>query len=522
MGYSGKTYQIACDEGGLVGQANVDLIAPNAMLDSTRNLNLNKDARQKRGGTAHVNASAFSGTPQVMGLYDFRLFSGTQFIITATKDGKVYKDDSNTIKTGMSTSNYFAFETFEDELFICDGETRPQTWDGAAASTSNITSIPSDWTGTNFPQWILKHGYGNSERMWAFGCPETPTTVYASANGDGNDFSDGNVITINIETADGFGLVGAIEFGDRIIAFGKNQSYVIDDTDSTPANWGYTTAQWRGGVANWKLLVKTPNDLVAMAEDGNIYSVISAQTYGDYKKASLSKPAFMDLWIQENIDLSKFAQFHANYDPNLRAIKFFMCRDGYTENNVCLCYFVDSSPAGAWMIHENRSYDSGYDASASAKIRAAAGDYQLYTGNYGGIVWKLEQTAKNDNSNAFDGRFKTPNLNFENSRTSKNFARAWVVAQPESSETDVTLDWWVDGKTQTQQIVTLAAAGAALDAFVLDTDVLGGDQIIDFPVDLKQNGRRIQFEIGNNVINQDFFISQVLVDFKPLGEEAGA
>ena len=357
--------------------------------------------------------------------------------------------------------------------------------------------------------------------MWAFGCLSTPNTVYASENGDANDFSDANVTTIHIETTDGFGIVGAVEFGDRLMAFGKNQSFIIDDTDSSTANWGYSAAQWSGGTANFRLLVKTPNDIVSMTESGNIYSVMSAQSYGDYKKASLTKPAFMDVWIQENIKLSLIDQFHAVYDKNLRAVKFFMTRNGYTENNVALVYFIDRPPNEAWSIHENLSNASGYNASASASIRVGTGDHKVYTGDYDGIVWKLEQTSKNDNNNAIDGRFKTPNLNFDNSRIKKNYARAYIIAQPESVSTDLTLDWWVDGKTQTQRIITLGASGAVLDSFVLDTDVLGGDEVIDFPVNLKQNGKRLQIELANNVTDQDFFISEIQVDFKPLGAEAG-
>jgi hypothetical protein len=183
MGYTGNTFQILCSKGGLNGGKNIDAIKPEAMLSPTRNINLNENGRGKRGGTAHLYNAALTGTPNIMGLYDFTLVDTTQFIIAACKDGKVYKDDTNTIKTGMSTTNWFSFETFENELFICDGASKPQTWDGSAASTSDITSVPTDWTGSNYPQQLIKHGRGVSERLWAVGFSGTPQNVYASANG---------------------------------------------------------------------------------------------------------------------------------------------------------------------------------------------------------------------------------------------------------------------------------------------------------------------------------------------------
>ena len=55
-----------------------------------------------------------------------------------------------------------------------------------------------------------------------------PYTVYASdvSIGDNSTEADfvNNVVTIYVDTADGFGVVNAVEFGDRLILFGENQS----------------------------------------------------------------------------------------------------------------------------------------------------------------------------------------------------------------------------------------------------------------------------------------------------------
>jgi len=515
MGYRGQTYQIPCNRGGLVHNPNIDLIDPVSMVYPSRNINLDENGRRKRGGTAHVYASAFSNAPRIMGLYDFILRNGNQFLIVATNLGEIYKDDTTTIKTGMSTTTHFSFETFDNELFICDGYSRPQTWDGSAASTSDITSIPSDWTGSNFPKQLIKHGRGVSERLWAIGCPSTPHTVYASANGDGKNFSDANVVTINIETGDGFGIVGAAEFGDRLICFGKKQAYIIDDSDSDTANWGYVAAQWEGGAAHHRVIVKTPNDLIAMMEDGEIYSITAVQSYGDYKAASITRPSFMNRWIKEYVNLSYIDDFHAIYDPILRAIKFFVVRNGQTEVDTALVYFIDKPPQEAWAIHDNQSSNSGYSASCSALIRVSAGSYQIYTGDYSGNIWKLETENRSDDGNAYYAGFKTPHMTFDNSRITKHYKRGWLVTQPEG-DYDLYINWWVDGVQQTQQSVSLAGTGGALGSFVLGTDVLGGQELIDKDFDLGNTGKRIQLEVYNSNADEDFFVSKILIDHKPL------
>ena len=518
MGYTGETFTIDCSKGGLTGNKNIDTIDPNDMLSPSRNINLHENGRGKRGGTAHVLDAAISGTPQIMGLYDFTLVGGTQFIVMGTNGGDVYKDKDTTIDTGMSTTNFYTFETFEDELFICDGGTKPQTWDGSAAGTSDITSVPTDWTGSNYPQQLIKHGRGVSERLWAVGFAGTPQNVYASANGDGNDFSDANTILIQIETGDGFGIVAGTEYNDNLFCFGKRKTYVIDDSDLDTANWGYDAASWEGGVAHWRLLIKTPSDLVAMQEDGEIYSVRAAQEYGDYKAASLTRPSLMHNWIKDNLRLSYMSHFHGVYDPTLRAVKIFCVRNGETTCDTALIYYIDRGVKDGWVIHDNQSSVSGYSACSSAIVRVGTGDFQTYTGGYSGEVWKLDQEDRNDNANAYYGGFRTPNMHMGNPRIRKNFKRGWVLMEPKGSY-NLSVTAWVDGEVQTTKTVSMAGEGAALGSFTLGTSLLGGDEVIEDDFVVGVNGKRIQLEIYNSTKDQDFFISSLQIDYKPLGKE---
>jgi len=519
MSYVGKTFPIPCNRGGLTANPNIDMIKPTDMIHPSRNLNLHENGRKKRGGTSRRQHSdydaAISGTPQMTGMYHFRLVDGTDHIITAGDDGYVYSAHDTTIDTGMSTTTYFDFETFEDELYIVDGKTTPQKWTGTG-NTADVGDIPTDWTGTNFPQWIVKHGRGASERLWAGGCPSNPEGVYASENGDGDDFSDANVTLINVETGDGFGIVGAVEYGDRLLMFGKRKTYIIDDLDTNVSNWGYDSSQWEGGAASFRLICKTPNDVVAMMEDGEIYSVTSAENYGDYKAASLTRPAFIHRWIKEHVRLSYFNDFHMTYDPVLRAIKIFVVRNGQSTVDTALVYFIDRPPEEAWMVHSNQSSVSGYSASCSALIRESAGLFKVYTGDYSGDVWELETANQNDNSAAYYGGYKTGNMPFENPRLEKRYKRGFMITQPEGSY-DLVEDWWVDGVTQTQRTTSLAGAGGILGAFTLGTSLLGGDEVVDSVFQLGAKGKRIQFEVYNSSVNEDFFVSQMLIDYKELG-----
>jgi len=488
------------------------------MVHPSRNINLNEFGRRKRGGTAHIGDAAYDAaiedTPQIMGAYQFRLRSGTAYLIVAGDDGKVYRAHDTDIQVSeMSTTNFYDFETFDNELYIVDGESTPQLWTGAG-DTSALTDVPTDWADDG-PQWIAKHGRGISERLWAGGITDYPHRIYASVNGDGDDFSNTNVTTIDIETGDGFGIIGAVEYGDRLLCFGKRKVYVIDDSSLDTAEWGYDDAQWEGGAANFRLIVKTPNDIVAMMEDGEIYSVTSAEQYGDYKLASLTKDSFMHNWIKQYCRLSYIDHFHSVYDPALRAIKIFVVRAGQTTVDTALVYFIDRPPKDAWMIHDNQISTSGYSASCSTLVRVGTGNYQVYTGGYAGLLWRLEQANRNDNDEAYYGGFKTPNLAFDNPRVTKKYSAGRVIMQPKG-DYNLTIDTWIDGVGQTQRTVSLKGRGGTLP-FTLGRDLLGGNELIDKDFDIKNIGKRIQSEFYNSTVDQDFFISQVLYDHEILG-----
>lgn len=513
MGYKGQTYAIDCARGGLTANPNIDSV-PAYMMVLARNINIHENGRGKRGGTSKVNASAGYGSSQNMGMYDYIKLSGAQKLVVGTTAGSIYQSPTVTIKTGLTTGKFFNYEVFEDELYICNGANTPQTWDGAAASTSNITNPAADWTGSNQPFQMVKHGRGNSERMWAI----LPSGVYASADGDAKEFVTG-VINIPISTDDGSGLTGALEFGDRLICFSKRRSYIIDDASLTPSEWGYEAAIWEGGVSHNRLIVKTPNDVLCMMDDGNIYSITAVQSYGDYKTASITKPSWIDKWIRDNCDLGRIDQFHAAYDPELRLIRWFVVRTGQSQVDTCLVYFIDRGPEEGWVIHDNLSYASGFKASASCvyhKIPAEHHSFYIYTGDYSGFVWDLEETNRNDDSNGYYAGFKTSRMTFDNPRLTKRYDRGWAITQAEG-DYNLYIKAWIDGVEQTEQTISLAGTGGIWDTGTWDNFAWSGDEMIDKTFDIGDTGKRIQFEVYNSNVNEDFFISQLLVDFKPLG-----
>jgi hypothetical protein len=513
MAYAGQVYLIPCDRGGHNYNSNIDLIPPTAMV-MTRNINLHHGAREKRGGTSKVNETAITGTPEITGLYQFIKRDGEKYIIVGANDGKVYADYTTELKTGLAATGVPMFETMDNALFVCNGVDLPFMTDGAIAT--DMTDIPADWTGTNFPKMLVNHSKGNSRRLWALGFADG--SCYASKNNDGTDFGDANVVKIPLSINDGYGTLGGFEWGGRLFACGKWKTFLIDDTDAATSNWGYEEAIWENGVGSPRLIVKTPVDVHLFTEAGDVYSVSQAQEYGDYKMASVARPAFMDRYIRTYMDLSKIDKFHGTYDPVLRCVKWFCCRKGVSYNDVCLVYFIDRPPAEAWVVHDSQTAAGGYRASCSALVQKSIGTSVIYTGDYAGRVWELETVNRNDGGVGYYGGFRLPYLSVDNPRFAKLFDKGRIICTP-SGDYNLQINMWVDGANAGSATAHMGGVGSILGALLLGTDRLGGEQLIDSPFTVGVVGRRVQLEFYNTGINQSFSVSQLLLDLKMMQSE---
>ncbi len=528
MVYRGETFVMDLNVGGYNYDKNTDRIPPTSMVGETRNINIHEGGRSKRGGTAPVNSSAIGGTPKIYGCYQYRQEDGTETIITVDDNGEILADydDSTPLATGLTVNRAVHFETFNNLLYICTGNNLPYVWNGAGSAAA-IVAPAVEWS-SNYPRKMITHGKGASERLWAIYGKTDPYTVFYSALSAGDNSTEAvfttGAGTLYIDTADGFGVVNAIEFGDRLICSGKRFHYIVNDTDSDTANWGYEKSIWEGGSGSDRLLIAAGNDLISMTEDGSIYSVVTSEQYGDYKKTLLTRlpgdgTPFIDEYIRDNIKLSAIDDFHMIFDPVLRAIYIFVVRTGQTSVDTALCYFIDRGVTDGWTIKDNLASASGYSAACSALVKKAIGDDKIYTGGWtDGYVWELETSAKNDNDNAYQAGAEFPNAHFGDPMLTKRYDRARLIVEAKGVY-DLRVNISIDGQYRTQALVPLSGTGGAYGTAVYGTALYGTEELMEVVVPIGMIGKRIKYHIFNNNVDEDFFISHIYTDFKPLSRQ---
>lgn len=534
MAFIGQSFKIPFANSGLNGNSNIDLIDPFSFVDC-RNLNLHNGVPEARKGTAHITgqSATLGASLQVMGAGYFKFISGVERIIVATSDGKLYHDADNyaaAIKTGLGTSKYTTFTYYRDKVYICNGNDLPLIYNGTDVTTNVFDNPAADWSVGNYPTHMIVHGKFNSERLWAYGVAAYKNKVYASGNGN-DDFDASNVIATIISAESGDGITAAVEFADQLILFSPHKSYIYNDESYFTANWGYTASPVEGGSIHNRLTVRTPNDIVCMMDDGEIYSITAAQSYGDYKSASLTRPSFIHKYVQDNYDLTQINKFHAIYDPIKKAIYFFMVRKLQTQVDSALVYFID---VGKWSRLENIFYVSGYTASISFLCQKSTANWKVYTGDYAGWIWEIETSTYNDNNNVYYKGFTLPYTNFQNSRLKKKYCRGWLTLLPESNET-IKVNLQIENRSIAGEEFIVGANVAGEEEFYLvDSDgnfvvgtessnspwsatVSAGSTYFDNFYNINVVGKRIQTEIYNDIINEGFKVEQLIYDFVPLG-----
>lgn len=506
MGFRSEILHVPTMDAAFNYNRNFELIPDNALIEPSTNFNLHNQGLEKRGGTTLLQTETVNS--RVMGGYDFRQSTGAQNMVYAKQNGSIYaNNDATVIKTGMSVSNFYHFSQFYDDLYIADGGTVPQKWTGGGAPTS--VTPATDWLTVGYPFQIIFHPRGASFRNWAI----TRNGVYASKVNDGSDFADADVLAIPVYSKGG--LVAAIEFGQELFVFSKTETFRIDDSSSNDAEWGYIKAIWEGGASHWRMIVQADNDVYIMADDLTIYSLQGVFQTGDYKKASVSRPAQIDRYLRENATFSNIENWHASYDPKLRCIKWFV-QVGGSQTNTALVQFIDKPADKMWSFHNNDTYASGYTASCSFTYRKAVSDWRIRTGDYSGNIWELESVAKSDNSNPIPSKLKFKPWQFANPVMNKRFNKG-VLRVRSSTNIALTLYTWINNTRLPDITININSSGAMFDTATFDNSYFGDEITGGEPFDIKSFGKTMQLQINHNTVDEDFFFSEILIAFKENG-----
>lgn len=188
-------------------------------------------------------------------------------------------------------------------------------------------------------------------------------------------------------------------------------------------------------------------------------------------------------------------------------------------------YRVSSTNSGGMDTEADATFatigGSGYAAVSSCYGQDANGEFFVICGDYNGRLWKLEQEELSDNNFGYKSVFITPSMTFGNPRVNKKFVRAHIVNGIVNAST-ITVKVFIDGILRQTTTIDVDPQGMVFGSIVFGSSVFSEGELVS-PVSAPIGfiGSRIRFEIFNAVSGEEFFVTQLLVDYKELGPKSG-
>ena len=196
-----------------------------------------------------------------------------------------------------------------------------------------------------------------------------------------------------------------------------------------------------------------------------------------------------------------------------------MVRKGQTSIDTCLIFNVDKpDPFDAWMLYDNLSFFTGYNAASSTLVETATGSF-IYTGDYSGRVWKLETEALNDNSHPIEMKMVFPRQDFLVSNRKKNIPQLFID-NIDSNKNSLVVDINIDNNNLASQTITFS--GSFKDGELWNVPIWNqffwgkptDDGLLNLVI--RRSCRYIQLTLSNDVLNEDMLINSVIYNYKVL------
>ena len=518
MGFRGFIAEIPIGIDGMIGSPAHPTVPPTRLIDCD-NIEYGTGVLRKEGGAAKYNAVAITGAPGVLGASDWWPSAGVQRMIVLTDAGDLLKDSGAgtfavTLAAGLTNPDDVPIfieggnevAANNRKLFIFTGNNQVQVLVGDAAVTAAISAPPADWTLPNFPLTGCLH----VGRLWGAGNPNDPHRVYASLNSNHEDFTT-TPLSFSIFPGEGEGIGAIYSFKGLLVIFKRPKGiFILDTTDPTNTNWVISRLSAEIGIAGPGAAALIDDDILFLENGGEFNMISAVQEFGNLGTKSLSDALEMTDFIHNNFALSSLNKTMTIFYPDKREAHFFLPGTGSTNPNLRVVFdYKREVPR-----YRNSRRDSGH----YIFLRSKNGIRKPYHTDDAGFVWETDTEAKSKDGAGYNGMFQTPHLDFSyidpklaTKRKSGMFLELLTI--PEGNW-DLAVDTYWDNEYSETINFNMGSSGAALGTFVIGTDGLAQDQLLNRKKRLRGSGRRLSLIGRNNGDSQDFQVSKFLVHLK--------
>lgn len=385
---------------------------------------------------------------------------------------------------------------------------------GAIAPTTNTaTTAPADWTGSSQPSFGLIHG----GRLWGGGNLNDPHRLYYSTTLDHENFVGSGAGSLAIYPGSGERIVGAISFKGLVIVWKfPSGIYAVDTNDPSVANWTIATiSRGVGGVSPAGAAI-CDNDVKFLDATGHIHTLSAVQEFGDVSTSDITHFGDMYSFVEDNINIGRLRYARSVYYSARRELHIALAGLGSTVNNTRLV--VDLN-----IPETIRFRFSDRDINESMWLRKDVNNIQRPVfGDNAGFVWLMDQASRFKNGAGYSSVFQTPAMDFgwldPALATKRKLGQFLEVTVEPKGNWNAAADIYWDGRLVQTTYFNMGSTGATLGSFVLGTDKLGADAVVNRKRRIAGSGRRFSVAFRNSGAGEDFAIGRVYLHAK-VGDE---
>src|SRR3972149_6251204 len=482
-------------------------------------------AVRKVGGSARVNVTAITGTPDVVGGYDFWLSgvggSFTQKFVVVTGNGKVLKEDMDGVYddiTGTATIAADAvpvFATFTDLLTIWfSTNNTPLKWN----QTGNVASL-----GGSPP--TARTAAVHVGRLWAAGANATPSRLFFAGLGNAEDWTGADTGSIDVDPEDGDRIIGLASHKGRLLVFkGPNKGSIHQISGNTVATFSRTVLVTGIPLQSSNAIVPVGDDIWFMSDRG-VHSISATERFGDFGVSDITR--FLRGFFMNQLSRGRLDRvWGVNYAHKQCAL-WTLTRTGRVENDMAfgISYIrlPEEGPKPFTWLRECLC--------AAIRDNPASRIREVVFGSTDGFVLRQDVAARNlEGTDAYTFTIETPAIIIApNDAQGKavvdqpvQLYRMFMRSRPSTVATDITVSVARDNESSETYTFSQQGSGFILGTDRLGTGRLGGEDVRTVSADLVGEARTIRMTITQGTLNQDANIEEIGVYWKPVAQSGAA
>lgn len=558
--YRGQTILIPFGGGGLVSDIPQAKISPASLIEA-KNVTLVNGYCEKHPGSKRWNrTNPVTANPNTIlgGVQAFAEYfiGANQKVIALSKSGNVYKFNSPyesvqiTAQAG-SPSPLLVKPTANiaiggnevpggnKKAFIFSGSSQVQVVVGDGTTYRNITKPAFDWS-TTFPTYGLIY----RSRLWCFGNDSAPDFLYASVEGDQEDFQTTSTpstatdfLFFDVAAGQGDGIAALFVFKNRLFIVKKPYGlYQLNDSDPDPTNWYITRVNADFGVASPHAIAQVFDDVLLMNTQGSVTSLAAAFQFGDISSADLFNKLGVDRYFRKEISGFGLPESHGLYYQDKKQVYFsYRSKSGSSQDSILV---MDLLGGGSQLTVLDKDQPN-----CLALIKDHSGISRPFYGADDGYIYDMDavdrQVFYNNETYAVPGYWvdgyvlsnveaynfvaQTPHMDFSFADVglamkTKRYEFLELTFQP-TGDWNVDVDVYIDSELkETLQFNLLRdrplSAGTGLPGFILDEDRLDSDIQKSIRKPLHGQGRTISFKLRSDGLSQNIKLQSLQVAFR--------